>query len=325
MDPYRTALDENISVLRFSSLARQIKTNYSLPQTPSIITAQADAPHYQLPTRTPRAPRTGSIQHSGGEQASTSPVEWDARSKLDSAQLDGSGECGGSDEEGDGEEEDPFVASLFDEIRELRQDAVRKDIDHEMAIHRARQEERRRTASKLAELRVELEEAAFGQVKPLTQANFDAHPTDLNYLSQRALAEELMNKKIDNLKATYEHIIAGLEEQLESYEPGNDDGDVQDLSTLTADLSVQEISPRRAPLTATTPHGAQATPAPLEPKSALNEPQNKAGRRYVVRSKMSEHLPESLLTGYCDLNQYAILIKLLIDVGCFVSANGGVV
>lgn len=171
VDPYRTALEENINVLRFTSLARQIKTNYTLPHSPSILTPSTEAPHYSLPTRSGRS-------HAAGPSIAK-PHERMARHTSSSSTIEPAGTVDPADESlvsfidemdlddnasEESEEDDPLVNSLFEEIRQLRQDAVQKELDYEMSLHRVRQEERDRYSALLEEQRQQMAADAEYQV-----------------------------------------------------------------------------------------------------------------------------------------------------------------
>jgi hypothetical protein len=181
MDAYRTALDENMNVLRFSSLARQIKTNYHIPPSPSMLTPQNEVPHYQLPTRSlrsrgvppvPTRPSERARHASGSSQPEIEIVETEETATIADTSLasfieDGDDLNEDKDDELDEPEDDDeesLVNSLFEEIRQLRQEAVQKDIEHELAIQRVRQEERKRAAGRLEEQRLQMEADAQDQV-----------------------------------------------------------------------------------------------------------------------------------------------------------------
>lgn len=169
MDPYRTAIDENINVLRFTSLARQIKTNYSLPHSPSILTPSSEVPHYSLPTRSGRLPLGPTIAkpierttRHASSSSTAEPVEVEAADEslvsfVNEDEVD-------DDELDEVEDEDPLISELFEEIRQLRQEAVQKDLEVEIAMHRIRQEERDRYNAKVEEVRQQMAKEAQFQV-----------------------------------------------------------------------------------------------------------------------------------------------------------------
>lgn len=162
MDPYRTAIDENINVLRFTSLARQIKTNYTLPHSPSILTPSSEVPHYSLPTRSGRLPLGPTIakpferttRHVSSSSTAEPVVVVDAADEslvsfINDDDID-------DDEHAEVEDEDPLIDELFEEIRQLRQEAVQKDMEMEIVMYRKIQEERDRCNVKIAEVREQM-------------------------------------------------------------------------------------------------------------------------------------------------------------------------
>lgn len=221
VDPYRTALDENINVLRFTSLARQIKTNYTLPHSPSILTPSSEVPHYSLPTRSGRS-------HAAGPSIAK-PLERITRHASSSSAGEAAGEIDPADESlvslineedvNDGasegsEDDDPLISSLFEEIRQLRQDAVQKELDHELSLHRVRQEERDRFSAMLEEQRQRMTADAEYQVRRSSFSYSFWLLVILTRQPQRELMEELMNRKIDNMKMSYDKMVGLLQEQL---------------------------------------------------------------------------------------------------------------
>lgn len=167
MDPYRTAIDENINVLRFTSLARQIKTNYSLPHSPSILTPSAEVPHYSLPTRSGRLPPGPTIAKPLERMrhvSSSSALEAVENEAADESLVSFVNEEDVDDELEDVEDEDPLISELFEEIRLLKQEAVQKDLEVELEMHRIRQEERDRYNAKIEEVRRQMAEEAQFQV-----------------------------------------------------------------------------------------------------------------------------------------------------------------
>lgn len=172
VDPYRTAIDENINVLRFTSLARQIKTNYTLPHSPSILTPSAEAPHYSLPTRSGRShagPTLSKIVDSPKHQALINSAEQQEDDYADQSLVSFVNENDLIDDDASegSMEDDPLVAELFEEIRQLKQEAVQRDYEFELELHRIRQEERDRYNAQLEEQRQQMLADAQYQVSSL--------------------------------------------------------------------------------------------------------------------------------------------------------------
>lgn len=272
VDPYRTALDENINVLRFTSLARQIKTNYTLPHSPSILTPSTEAPHYSLPTRSGRHPVGPSIakplERITRHASSSSTAEAIEADPADESLVSFIDEEDVNDDAEGSEEEDPLVNSLFEEIRQLRQEAVQKELDFEMALHRIRQEERDRYSAKVEEVRQQLIADAEYQVCQLCWVSKSCTGGESLIIwmlkLQRELMEDLMDRKIDNMKVSYDKMVGLLQEQLRlATEAASgatpedsvelDDESADNSEEVSEDRSGHSRSPVRKPLAPSMP------------------------------------------------------------------------
>lgn len=181
INPYSTSYEENLNVLRFAAVASQVVTARALNRAPSShAIVQAAIPHYQqalsrpTPSRQPSTIRgqpqlasleEGDVSELAEEDEDEDEDEDDLQSAdhsadvhhLDSdrAAIAAGGACDDQDE-GDlseqDEEADAFIESLLDEIRMLRQQVVRMELDSELVIESALQAQRDRSERQMDEM-----------------------------------------------------------------------------------------------------------------------------------------------------------------------------
>ncbi|CAD6578960.1 MAG: hypothetical protein CYPHOPRED_000760 [Cyphobasidiales sp. Tagirdzhanova-0007] len=161
INPYQTSYEENLNVLRFAAIARQVVTTQTSTQAiTSHLVTRPPLPHYQLPSRPviargssmakntsllPSLPECdasmdATVYKDGNEQEvdtmhAAEAVTHDTEENMSESQY-----CSETDGEDDEYSDDVFVAHLLNEISDLRRHVVQLEIEKDTELMMAVQE-----------------------------------------------------------------------------------------------------------------------------------------------------------------------------------------